>query len=132
MTEDQWRTPIAPGKWTIAEVIGHLIPWDAFVLEQRLPYFYDGKPLPHGPDVEQMNWRASEETKRRGKEVTIALFVETRGKLVRALEDMPDAYWNREFSLSGKPMKLTEYMNGLVTHDRGHFAEIAYALKETF
>ncbi len=132
LTEDQWRTPIAPGKWTIAEVIGHLIPWDAFVLEQRLPYIYNDKPLPSSPNVEQMNRRASEETKGRGKEATIALFVEMRDKLVRALADMPDAYWSREFSMPGKSMTLTEYMNGLVTHDRGHFAEIAHALKETF
>ncbi|WP_053070488.1 DinB family protein [Alkalihalobacillus pseudalcaliphilus] len=36
LTEEQWRSPISIGKWTIAEVVGHLITWDEFILHNRL------------------------------------------------------------------------------------------------
>ena len=128
LTEDQWRMPIAPGKWTVAEVIGHLIYWDRFVLEQRLPYFFDGHPLPPSPDVELMNGRASEEAKKRSKNATISLFAGTRDKLMRELKDIPAADWSRELSAFGKSMTLTGYLSGLLAHDGNHFAEIGHAM----
>lgn len=51
LTDEEWRRPLGPGKWTVAEVAGHFAPWDRFVLEQRLPYFFAEGPLPKGPDA---------------------------------------------------------------------------------
>lgn len=46
ISEVQWRMPIEPGKWSVAEVIGHLSPWDEFVLNHRIPFFFVKKCLP--------------------------------------------------------------------------------------
>lgn len=43
ITEEQWRTSIVSGKWTVAEVIGHLTPWDEFVIKHRLPFLLQKK-----------------------------------------------------------------------------------------
>ncbi|GEM_PF-2957185 len=40
LSEEQWRKPIESGKWSVAEMIGHLTPWDTFVLEHRIPYLF--------------------------------------------------------------------------------------------
>ena len=32
ISEKAWRTPYAEGKWTVAEIIGHLSPWIDFLL----------------------------------------------------------------------------------------------------
>ncbi|MGM9925888.1 MAG: DinB family protein [Bacillus sp. (in: firmicutes)] len=34
LTECQWRSKIEGGRWSIAEIVGHLPPWDEFVLSR--------------------------------------------------------------------------------------------------
>lgn len=130
LSEIQWRMPVAAGKWTIAEVIGHLIPWDIFVLEQRLPYFFTGQALPAGPEVEHVNRLASEKSKRKTKEELIASFVAGRGKLVAALNNIPDEKWQHELPLQKRGMTLKDYFHGLLEHDQRHFTEIRTALEK--
>jgi len=78
ITEEQWRTSIAPGKWTVAEVIGHLTPWDEFVVKQRLPFLFTGESLPKGPTVEELNTSAAKDSRAQSKEETIANFIKQR------------------------------------------------------
>jgi hypothetical protein len=85
LSEEQWRTPINKGKWSIAEVIGYLIPWDEFVLCHRIPFLFKETQLPKSPDTELINYQASVESKRRTKEETIEVFIEGRRSLINAL-----------------------------------------------
>lgn len=34
LTDDCWLTPIAESKWSVCEIVGHLVPWDKFVMEK--------------------------------------------------------------------------------------------------
>ncbi|MCM3231000.1 hypothetical protein O3S73_018195 [Bacillus altitudinis] len=36
LTDKEWRSAIAEGKWSIAEIIAHFVPWDEFILHDRL------------------------------------------------------------------------------------------------
>lgn len=130
LSEEQWRMPIAEGKWSIAEVVGHLIPWDRFVLEQRLPYFFTPQTPPAGPDVEQVNRLASEKSRSKTKEELINSFADTRTKLVAVLLEIPNENWHQNIILQKKAMSLTDYFQGLLEHDHKHFTEIKEALKK--
>ncbi|WP_052044338.1 DinB family protein [Alkalihalobacillus alcalophilus] len=59
LTDNQWRLCIQDGKWSVAEIIGHFIPWDDFVLKRRIPYFFSDEDFPKGPNVNQMNDKSS-------------------------------------------------------------------------
>lgn len=128
LSEGQWRMPVAEGKWTIAEVIGHLIPWDTFVLEQRLPYFFTEQTLPAGPEVERINGLASEKSKLKTKEELIASFVAGRTELIAELKAIPNENWQYELPFRKRGMTLWNYFYNLLEHDERHFAEIRNAL----
>lgn len=129
MTEEQWRTPIEPGKWTVAEVIGHLTPWDEFVLNQRLPFLFTEDSLPKGPDVEEMNASAARNSRARSKDETIANFIHRRRRLIDALYEIVDEQWQRPFTIGASELTLYSYFASLVDHDQHHFSQIQRVLK---
>lgn len=125
LSEDSWGTPIEEGKWTIAEVIGHLIPWDEFVLNQRIPYLIDSVELPKSPKVELVNQQAAELSRSRSKDDTINQFIKIRKCLVAGLRDMPDDdLWEQDLFIGGKSISLRHYFAGLMEHDNHHFRQI--------
>ncbi|WP_171051854.1 DinB family protein [Alteribacter natronophilus] len=129
LSEDEWRTPIAKGKWTVAEVVGHFIPWDRFVLHQRLPYFFSTDQLPKGPDAEETNHRAAAKAREESRQSTIDTFVSVRTALCEAIEEIPEEKWERNFTIGKTTLSLSEYFKGLKEHDEHHFAQIDIALK---
>ena len=127
--EDIWRKQIAKGKWTIAEVIGHMIPWDEFVLHKRLPYLLTPLPLPKSPDVDWLNQQSSIESRNRPKEETIQLFIAVRKSLIGQLNDISDEVWTNEFLLGNQTISFYNYMSGLAEHDIHHFRQIQSTLE---
>ncbi len=128
LTEEEWRRPLGQGKWTIAEVAGHLAPWDQFILEHRLPYFFRDAPLPEGPDAEVLNARSAKESRLRSLEETIEEFVFVRRQLIGALRDLQAGDWSREFQIGDTRMTLVHYFEEMIEHDEHHFRQIRHAL----
>ncbi|WP_313805039.1 DinB family protein [Cytobacillus sp.] len=124
LSEEQWRTPIKEEKWSIAEVIGHLIPWDEFILKDRMPYFFKDIDLPKGPDAQALNDQAAAESRIRTKEETIERFAATRQTLLSALKEIDDELWSKELNISKSTLSLTAYFQGMVEHDNHHFEQI--------
>ena len=124
LTEEQWRTPIAPGKWTVAEVIGHLTPWDVFVLNQRLPFLFTEGSLPKGPDVGEMNASAARNSRAQSREETIANFISQRHQLIDVLYEIVDEQWQQPFTIGTSDLTLYSYFASLVDHDLHHFSQI--------
>jgi uncharacterized damage-inducible protein DinB len=124
LPEKQWRTPIKEGKWTIAEVIGHLIPWDEFIVNDRVPYFFKDIEFPKGPDDQAVNDQAASESRIRTKEETIERFAATRQTLLTALQEMDDALWSKELIIGKSKLTLPTYFQGMVEHDNHHFEQI--------
>jgi len=129
VTEEQWRTPIEAGKWTVAEVIGHLTPWDEFVLKQRLPFLFIEESLPKGPDVEEMNASAVRNSRVQSREETIANFINYRNQLITAINLIADQQWQKSFKIGTSELTLYGYFASLVDHDLHHFSQIQKVLK---
>lgn len=129
LPEEEWRKPISSDKWTVAEVIGHLIPWDKFVLEKRIPYFFQANKLPKSPDIEEMNQQAASESRKCTKNETIHKFIKTRKELMEAIGSLRDEYWNKDLIIGNTRLSLYEYYNGLAEHDIHHFKQVQEAIK---
>ncbi|MFJ7737700.1 DinB family protein [Lysinibacillus sp. NPDC097287] len=129
LSEEQWRSPIDKGQWSIAEVIGHLIPWDEFVLRQRIPYLFKETQLPKGPDTEQINNQASVDSKRRTKEETIEVFIEGRKNLINAIDNLEEDLWTQDFIIGEVELTLFSYFFSIAEHDEHHFGQIQRVLR---
>ena len=124
LENEEWRAPIAEGKWTIAEVVGHFAPWDEFVRLKRIPYFLNGEPMPKSLDVEQTNRETALLSQKRSQEDVIEEFINSRRTLLAALEQMEDEQWERVFLFNQKELTLSAYFQGLLEHDMHHFRQI--------
>jgi hypothetical protein len=132
LSENQWRTPIGKDKWTIAEVIGHLIPWDKFVINERIPYILENTILPPSLNTSEFNLKASIIAQRRSKEETIEEFILIRHQLIDTINKIDNRLWYEIFSIGTSSMSLFNYFLGLIEHDNHHFQQICKVLNITF
>ncbi|WP_025113642.1 DinB family protein [Lysinibacillus fusiformis] len=128
LSEDQWRMPIESGKWSVSEVIGHLTPWDTFVLEHRIPYLFINTSLPKGPDIALMNTKAAEKSREQHLEKTIIEFVLARRQLLQTIQQFTDEQWQQSFSIGQSNITIEDYFGGLIDHDLHHFSQIQNVL----
>lgn len=124
ITEEKWWEQIAPGKWSTAEVIGHLIPWDEFVLHKRMTYFFTEQGLPKSPNQQEVNELAAKESRSRSKAATIEKFLAERNQLLQAIKDTSEQDWQKELTIGTSTLTLYEYFKGLAQHDEHHFDQI--------
>jgi len=124
LSEEQWRMPIEDGKWSVAEVIGHLTPWDKFVLEHRIPYLFTNTYLPKGPDIEHMNAMAAKKSREKHLEETITEFVLVRSQLLQAIQQLTDEQWQQPLNIGQSKLTIADYFVGLIDHDLHHFSQI--------
>ncbi|MCM3388754.1 DinB family protein [Ureibacillus chungkukjangi] len=129
LSEEQWRTPIAEGKWTIAEVIGHLPAWDQFILDSRLPYLFKNRALPEGPEVDELNQQCSLESQSKTKEEIISKFIKVRRSLIIAVNNIEDDLWETKVNIGSTALILTDYLKGSIEHDHHHFKQIENILE---
>ncbi|WP_155593327.1 DinB family protein [Lysinibacillus cavernae] len=128
ISEDQWRMPIEPGKWTVAEVIGHLPPWDEFVLHHRIPFLFTGECLPKGPDVTHLNTLAAKKSSEQSMDETITDFISTRSQLLQAIQPFTDDQWQQSFKIGQSELTIVDYFVGLINHDSHHFSQIQHVI----
>lgn len=65
LTDKEWHSTIADGKWSIAEIIAHFVPWDEFILHDRLKKCWNEQALPQAPDAHEMNSSQPKEQERK-------------------------------------------------------------------
>ena len=90
----QWYMPIEPEKWSVAEVIGHLLSWDDFVLNHQIPFLFTGGHLPKGSDVAHLNTMAAEKSREQAMEETLNDFISTRSRLLQPIQQ-----WQQSFKI---------------------------------
>ncbi|WP_163529334.1 DinB family protein [Halobacillus ihumii] len=130
LPEESWRLPIEEGKWSVAEVIRHLVLWDDFIIHKRLPYLFTSQDFPGTPDVEVMNSKAAIQARDDSKEETVELFKQTRSKLLEQLADIEDIRYEESLSLKSRKESLYDYLKGIMEHDEHHFKQIKQVINE--
>lgn len=126
--EKNWRSPIGEGKWTVAEVVGHLGPWDRFFVKERLQPILAGHQLEPYPGFDQFNAESARLAREQTKDDTVREFLLTRKVLVDELATVPEHKWKEPFRIGQHETNLEDYFTGLVEHDEHHFEQIRQAL----
>lgn len=128
LSEKEWRTPIGEGKWTVAEIIGHFVPWDEFVLHKRLPYLFSNDELPKSPISKEINAKSASISREQTKQTTIDHFISTRKVLLKTIDEIVINHWEEPFTIGKTTLSLYEYFQGLAQHDLHHFEQIKNTL----
>lgn len=131
LTDDEWRSAIVDGKWSIAEIIAHFVPWDEFILHDRLKEFWNDRPLPQAPDAHEMNQQSAERARQEERSETIGRFIAVRTELLQEMKKIEPSRWNKPFFIGQTKLTLLSYFQGLIEHDIHHMKQITKLLSQT-
>lgn len=128
VTDEEWRHAIADGKWSIAEIIAHFVPWDEFILHDRLKEFWSDRALCKAPDVHEMNRQSAERARHEERSETIGRFIAVRTKLLQEMKKIEASRWTTPFLIGQTELTLSSYFQGLIKHDLHHMEQVKQAL----
>ncbi|PYZ97500.1 hypothetical protein CR205_02580 [Alteribacter lacisalsi] len=120
---DELYEPIAEGKWSIREIVGHMHMWDRYLLEKMVPQMEDEARLPVFPDHDSFNRDAINGLEGLSVEEITDLFVKTRTKLVKALDGVdPDI----RFTIGEGKRRFSpeSFVKMFVKHDKHHVLQM--------
>ncbi|MEI5906865.1 DinB family protein [Bacillus spongiae] len=130
MSDALWYKPFKEESWATADVIAHLIHWDQFVIENRIPYFINDEALPNiAVDVEAINKEASEYA--RGgvlKDELIDKFIFERRQLITSITTLPATTFDQPFA-GRETIKIGDYFVSTIDHDLHHQKQIVEFIK---
>ncbi|WP_214767983.1 MULTISPECIES: DinB family protein [unclassified Exiguobacterium] len=122
--EDAWRSSYAEGKWTIAEIVGHLSPWDRFMVAERLPFMLADEPFRVKPNSQEVNEEAAKMSREQQRILTIDEFLVSRDLLSRAVDLIPEERLTDTFTSNGKTMMIVDLLGAMKQHDLHHIDQI--------
>ena len=125
LSPERWLVPTAPGAWSVGGCLAHLLAWDRYLLEYRLPLIHAGAQLPASPGDEALNGPAAAYASTISPDALIEEFAAVRGKLAAHCRTLSGAEFEAPFTINGRPFSFCAYLDMLIEHDREHQAELA-------
>lgn len=123
--DELWLLPTAPGKWSVAENLAHLMFWNRFILEERLPHIAPDAELVSKVDGELKNRQASQYARSGiSKEKLVDEWLFVGRQLVDALHNIPEELFHCHYQINGKSMNLISYLQSMLQHDKHHQEQI--------
>ncbi|SFS80331.1 DinB family protein [Marininema halotolerans] len=130
VSTDQWRKPIAEGKWSAIEVVAHLHFWDRYLVEYALPDDFTRETWSE-LTIENMNRKASIwACSGVSCHEVIKQFLTFREGLLRFLNRMPPEDWGRTLRMGKHTLTLAEYIQEAIDHDQHHRSQLEGCFSE--
>lgn len=122
-----WLSPILPGKWSVGEIVSHLIAWDRYRLETRLPFMKSGAKLIgiERTAAEAKNEQAAHYAHSgisQGDLLNELIFV--RRNMMDYLLQLSPEELNAKCSINNNELTPNTFMNGFIEHDLHHMNQI--------
>ncbi|MEH6942585.1 DinB family protein [Bacillus sp. JJ722] len=133
-----WSKPIAEGKWSVSEIIAHIINWDQHLLSEVIPSVRNEKGM-NFPDFDTYNKKASEYAKSGISQVKLLEEANaTRELLVKELNELPKEKLHKQLTANGvtycphtgTPYSLIYIVKEFIEHDNYHKRQIIHLLKD--
>ena len=127
-----WFSPITPGKWSIHDIIAHIMMWDRHFLSETMRGIEAGQMLPieEEDDYQAFNDRAVAVGHKMSKDQLIDEAIHVRTELVARLGRLERGAFSAA-PVSGKGMTLGSFLQQMfVDHDRHHVEQITKYLSQ--
>lgn len=136
--DEFWIKPTATEKWSIAEMLSHLMFWDRYLLSDILPSVVKGQEVSF-PSFDSYNQKAADYVRSGlSKTELIEEAIMVRDRLVLELLEMPADLRNKHVLVNGaahcprtaEPYSLSYLVLEFHEHDQHHKAQIEHFLNE--
>lgn len=126
--DDVWRKPIAEGKWSLREILTHIMHWDKNSLEVMVPRMDEGAVLLF-VDIEEHNREAEVVAQSYDcLENLIDDVVETRKQLLELLEERYED--DLKLTIDNEEYTYKRFVDIFIHHDAHHRQQVEAFLKQ--
>ena len=120
-----WSTPIAPGKWSVRDIVSHIVRWDEYFLEEALRPIVNGVPLTvRQLDFDAFNKEAAEWGRTVDQRQLLQEAVQVRTQVLKTLQRIPESDYAREYPAEDHAFVIQNYIEDFIWHDQHHMAQI--------
>ncbi|MFS0871981.1 DinB family protein [Paenibacillus xylanilyticus] len=126
LSEQVWNTPIAEGKWTLKDVIAHIMLWDQYFYEEAIYKIKHDEPLTvRHLNFNEFNANAMEYSKTKSKKAIVEELVEKRMNIIHAITGLQEEEYTREYKDGDKKkFSIKKYVRAFISHDKHHKKQI--------
>ncbi|MGZ9583705.1 DinB family protein [Paenibacillus marinisediminis] len=131
LDESLWNSPLSEGKWTLKDVICHIMLWDKYFYEEAIAKIKRGEPLTvRHLNFNEFNANAVEYAMTQSKKSILDQFVEYRSKIINDISELSEEEYIKEY-VDGdkKKFSIRKYLRGFIPHDKHHKKQIARLIK---
>lgn len=126
ISEENWTTPIAENKWSVRDIIGHIMFWDKYIQEEAIIKIKTNQPVTvKDVNIDEFNQKATEFVKTLDKDEIIDLTVQYRNEMIETLKTLPEEkLFNHYIDCSGNNFSINNFLEEFIPHDDHHKRQI--------
>jgi len=128
--DEDWNVPLGEGKWSIHDVVSHILFWDRYFRETAVERIAKGlDPTWNELDFDRFNREAAEKGRRLSKEELIEQTRKCRKAILDTIRSMDEVRRSGTYTdADGEAFDLEAYLKEFVDHDRHHMRQIEEVL----
>ncbi|BBI35221.1 DinB family protein [Cohnella abietis] len=129
--ETTWLTPLGQDKWTVKEVLGHLLLWDKYIHEEVTSPILQNKTLglSEDTDIEEFNREAGRWALSKSKDEIVSELISSRRVVLEDLQMIPEeGFTNVYKDTNANPFVLKDFIIEMTRHDNHHKKQVEAVL----
>ena len=132
LSDDNWSSSIEAGKWSIKDIVCHIMLWDKYFCEEAIEKIITKEPLTlKHLDYDDFNKKAVEYGKLITTKELMEMAVTNRRGIIEAIRNMSEATIAHHFEDSeGNIFNVNQYIKDFIWHDQHHVNPLNEYLKE--
>lgn len=126
LSEENWTTPIAENKWSVRDIIGHIMFWDKYFQEEAIMKIKTNQSVTvEDVNIDEFNQMATEFVKTLDKDEIINQTVQYRHEMIETLKALPEEkFFNNYIDSSGNNFSINNFLEEFIPHDDHHKRQI--------
>lgn len=130
-SEDIWNSSLEEGKWTIKDIVCHIMLWDKYFYEEAVHKMATGQSVAlQLGDFDEFNKQAMAYAKTISTPELVNKAIFYREAIISDIRAMPAHVIEQNSMDSNNKFNLTEYLNDFIWHDQHHINPIKQFLSK--
>lgn len=123
--EGVWNQEIAEGKWSLRELVSHMMLWDKYFFETAIEKIFKEERL----TLQHQNYDDfNDSAKAYGNRTSIMELSEQsiyiREQIIQYIRNLPEEVYLASYMDTGDPFHIPQYLKDFIWHDQHHMSQV--------
>lgn len=131
LEEEYWDKSISEGKWSVKDIISHIMLWDKYFYDEGIEKIKLGESVTvKHLNFDEFNLKAREYAKTQTRDAIIEQFLAHRNKIIENISGLTEDEYLKEYKDGdNKKFSIRGYLRGFIPHDKHHKKQIEKYIK---